>query len=127
MSNGYDDEDEFELPTDAVAKAKYRLRHEGVSAAVDALIEVCRDKKAPAPARATAGTTILRANGMLATAAADLDEKPPEELSAAEIAARIRQINLENQELAERRARLNEQIAADKANKMDKSDDGLFD
>jgi hypothetical protein len=126
MSHGYDDEDEdeFELPTDAVAKAKYRLRHEGVSAAVDALIEVCRDKKAPAPARASAGNTILRANGLLAAAAADLDDKPPEEMSAAEISASLRRIKLENQELAERQARLAEQIAADNA---EREEGGLFD
>lgn len=40
------------------------LRTEGVRAAYDALVEVCRDGKAPAPARATAGTSLFRAAGL---------------------------------------------------------------
>ncbi|MEZ0218659.1 MAG: hypothetical protein ACAH22_00035 [Tardiphaga sp.] len=129
MSDRYDDEDEFELPTDAVAKAKYRLRHEGIPAAVDALIDVARDRKAPAPARASAGNTILRANGLLNTAAAELDDKPPEEMSAAELNARIQQINVENRELAVRRAEIDRQRTGeqDEGGDEENTDESLFD
>ncbi|EKF60568.1 hypothetical protein QWE_05863 [Agrobacterium albertimagni AOL15] len=44
-------------------RAKHLLQTEGVIAAVEALVAVCRDPKAPAPAKSTAGTSILRAGG----------------------------------------------------------------
>lgn len=47
----------------AMEQAKHLLQTEGVIAAVEALLAVCRDPKAPAPAKATAGTSILRAGG----------------------------------------------------------------
>lgn len=47
----------------AMEQAKHLLQTEGVIAAVEALLAVCRDHKAPAPAKATAGTSILRAGG----------------------------------------------------------------
>lgn len=48
---------------EAVERARHKLQVEGVGAAVDALISVCRDPKAPAPAKSTAGTSLLRAGG----------------------------------------------------------------
>jgi len=47
----------------AMEQAKHILQTEGVLVAVEALLAVCRDPKAPAPAKATAGTSILRAGG----------------------------------------------------------------
>lgn len=49
---------------EALERAKGRLQTEGVEAAVDALIAVCRDKQAPANAKSTAGSALLRANGL---------------------------------------------------------------
>ncbi|WLS07523.1 hypothetical protein Q9314_15245 [Shinella sumterensis] len=48
---------------EAMERAKHLLQTEGVIAAVEALVSVCRDPKAPAPAKSTAGTSILRAGG----------------------------------------------------------------
>lgn len=47
----------------AMEQAKHIVQTEGVLVAVEALLAVCRDPKAPAPAKATAGTSILRAGG----------------------------------------------------------------
>lgn len=48
---------------EAMERAKHLLQTQGVIAAVEALVAVCRDPKAPAPAKSTAGTSILRAGG----------------------------------------------------------------
>lgn len=48
----------------AMEQAKHLLQTEGVLVAIEALVAVCRDPKAPAPAKATAGTSILRAVGL---------------------------------------------------------------
>ncbi|WP_187272420.1 hypothetical protein [Methylobacterium sp. WL9] len=66
-----------------------RIRTEGVEAAYGAALDVCRDKKAPAPARATAATTIFRVAGYM-SAAAEEPDKPPHEMTAAELQAFIR-------------------------------------
>lgn len=60
---------------EALERAKGRLQTEGVEAAVDALIAVCQDKDAPANAKSTAGSALLRANGLFekGTAAQDKD------------------------------------------------------
>lgn len=68
-----------------------RIQTEGIEAAFEALMDVCKDKKAPAPARATAGTSIFRAGGLMSNKPEVLD-KPPEEMSAAEIVARINEL-----------------------------------
>ncbi|WP_315918644.1 hypothetical protein [Mesorhizobium sp. SP-1A] len=49
---------------EALERAKGRLQTEGVEAAVEALIAVCRDEQAPANAKSTAGSALLRANGL---------------------------------------------------------------
>lgn len=119
MTDTYEDEDNFELSSNAAIKAKRKLINEGIPAAVDALIEVCRDKKAPQPARASAGNTILRAAGLFNNAAAELDDKPPEEMSAAEIAARLQILQLEREEIAQRQAEIERA-------RTEEEDDGLF-
>lgn len=65
-----------------------RIQTEGAEAAYTAALEVCRDKKAPAPARATCATTILRAGGYL-SAKDDIAPKQPHEMSADELNSRI--------------------------------------
>lgn len=75
-------------PLDAMTEARRRIQTDGVTAAVSALIDVCRDSKAPAPAKASAGAALLRAAGLFA----QNDEggafgKSPSEMSAEELHA----------------------------------------
>ena len=77
-----------ETPAVALSNVKRRIQLEGAAAAVEALITVCRDTKAPAPARATAGTTLLRAAGFFQKME-DVFEKKPHEMTAAEISEAI--------------------------------------
>lgn len=69
---------------EVMERARQRLQTEGVEAAVEALISVCRDPKAPAPAKSTAGTSLLRANGFF-DRANTTPEKEPHEMTAAEL------------------------------------------
>lgn len=55
--------DEFDDENDAREALLHELRTVGAQAAYQALLDVCRDQKAPAPARATSGTSLLRAAG----------------------------------------------------------------
>lgn len=64
-----------------------RIQTEGAEAAYAAALAVCLDPKAPAPARATCATTILRAGGFL-NAKEDVAPKELHEMTAAELAAR---------------------------------------
>ncbi|TFE95798.1 hypothetical protein B5M44_20745 [Shinella sumterensis] len=66
--------------------ARHRVQTDGVEAAVDALISVCRDPKAPAPAKSTAGTSLLRAAGFFDRDSSQQD-KEPHEMTAAELRA----------------------------------------
>lgn len=63
------DADEFDLddytPEEREEILRERIKTEGAEAAYAALLGVCRDPKAPAPARATAGVALLRAGGYL--------------------------------------------------------------
>lgn len=68
-----------------------RIQMEGTTAAYEALLAVCRDGKAPAPARATSATTLFRAAGYLESKQANPD-KAPEDMTAGELAARIREL-----------------------------------
>lgn len=68
-----------------------RIQTEGTSAAYEALLAVCRDGKAPAPARATSATTLFRAAGYLDGKQAAPD-KPLEDMTSAELSARIREL-----------------------------------
>jgi hypothetical protein len=65
-----------------------RIQTEGAEAAYAAALAVCLDPKAPAPARATCATTILRAGGYL-SAKEDGAAKEPHEMTPAELQARI--------------------------------------
>lgn len=69
-----------------------RIQTEGAEAAYEAALAVCLDPKAPAPARATCATTILRAGGYLNIKAEDQVPKELHEMTADELAASLREI-----------------------------------
>lgn len=71
-----------------------RIQTEGAEAAYDALLGVCKDPKAPAPARATAGVALFRAGGFM-DAKQNASDKRPEEMTAEEIASRIAELRAE--------------------------------
>jgi hypothetical protein len=79
---------------EAFTRVSHKLKTIGIEVAVDSLIAVAGDAKAPAPARATAGTSLLRAAGMISTTkeSARTDKSPaemsPEELDEALTALR---------------------------------------
>lgn len=73
----YDDYDDLD-PAEAMAALRDQIRTQGARAAYEALLAVCGDPKAPAPARATAGTTLMRAAGLLEKR----EEKPEDPLAA---------------------------------------------
>lgn len=68
------------------ARAIHKLRTRGLEAAIDALIDVAEDKKAPANARAASGSSLVRANGLFAASPNDTP-KEPHEMTAAELKA----------------------------------------
>jgi hypothetical protein len=68
-----------------------RIQTEGAEAAYEAALAVCQDTKAPAPARATCATTILRAGGFL-NAREDPTPKGPHEMTPTEIEARLAEL-----------------------------------
>ena len=64
----------------------------GLPAAFEALVGVCKDPKAPANSKATAGTTLFRAGGLFDKDAKRGNDKPPEEMTAEEIAERLAEL-----------------------------------
>jgi hypothetical protein len=85
----------FDLDDDARDEIARLLRGEALRVAVHAAIEVAGDKKAPAPARATAAGLLLRAAGMFDRSredglAKEDHEMTPEELQRAIQEARRR-------------------------------------
>ncbi|RUY28909.1 MULTISPECIES: hypothetical protein [unclassified Mesorhizobium] len=89
-----------ETPEQVFDRVTLRLRTRGLIAAVDSLIAVAEDTKAPPPARATAGTALLRANGLLLTdKATKAGGKAPAELSPDELASALDKLK---RELADR-------------------------
>lgn len=86
---GLDDDDHDLAPSDAMAEARRRIQTDGVTAAVEALIDVCRDAKAPAPAKASAGAALLRAAGLFTPGEEGGAGKGPSEMSAEELQAAV--------------------------------------
>lgn len=81
-------------------RVSHKLKTVGIEVAVDSLISVAGDPKAPSPARATAGTTLLRAAGMIVTGKEHASGgKPPSEMSPDEVTAALAQLR---QDLAAR-------------------------
>lgn len=78
---------------DSRRQLMHRLHTEGVWHAYQAEEDVCKDKTAPAPARATASAIIFRAAGYFnAKAGVDASEKEPQDMTPEEIQARIDQL-----------------------------------
>lgn len=75
----------------ARARALRKLRTRGLEAAINALIDVAEDGKAPSNSRATAGSALIRANGLYATSSADTT-KEMHEMTAAELKALTAQL-----------------------------------
>jgi hypothetical protein len=69
-----------------------KIQTEGAEAAYSAALAVCQDPKAPAPARATCATTILRAGGYLTMKPEEHLPKEPHELTSEELDARISEL-----------------------------------
>lgn len=67
-----------------------RIHTEGVQAAYEAALSVCRDPKAPAPARATASATLFRVAGYFDRKGDGDRDKEPHEMTAEELAKAIR-------------------------------------
>lgn len=70
-----------------------RIQTEGAEAAYEAALAVCKDGKAPAPARATCATTIFRAGGFFNSKEGDAP-KEPHQMTAAELEARVSELRL---------------------------------
>jgi len=65
-----------------------RIHTEGVEAAYEAALDVCQNKDAPAPARATASATLFRVAGYFERKESGVD-KQPHEMTADEIQEEI--------------------------------------
>lgn len=95
----------------SLERAKARLQTEGVEAAVDALIAVCRDEKAAPNARSTAGSALLRANGLYERGTA-APEKELHEMSLEELRERSARLE-QDKEQALRELRQERETAFD--------------
>jgi hypothetical protein len=77
-----------------------RLELNSAELAIQALEEVAADKKAPAPARATAGTALLRAAGYLDQKSRSTEDKQPHEMTGEELQAEIDRLRSQAKELS---------------------------
>lgn len=66
-----------------------KMQTEGAEVAYETALDVCRDKKAPAPARATCATVLLRGGGYLNAKSVDLAPKEAHEMSYDELDAAV--------------------------------------
>jgi hypothetical protein len=77
------------MPTKSAARARRelveRIQTEGAEAAYQALVAVARDPKAAAPARATAGSALFRAAGLLNAKPEDFLKREPSQMSYEEL------------------------------------------
>lgn len=78
-----------------------RIQTEGLEIAYEALKAVCKDPKAPAPAKAGAGASLFRAGGLFDKDAQRGNIKPPEEMTAEEIASRLAELRAIQKRLAQ--------------------------
>lgn len=62
----------------------------GVQEAYEAALSVCRDPKAPAPARATAAATLFRVAGYFDRKSENGQEKEPHEMTGEELSRAVR-------------------------------------
>jgi hypothetical protein len=78
-------------PDDARGPLMRRIRTEGVELAYETAVSICRDPKAPAPAKATALTALFRVAGLFEKTDSD-DDKEPHEMTAEELDVAIRRL-----------------------------------
>lgn len=97
-----DEEQEY----DTFDRVMHRIRTEGIEAAFDALVGVCRDEKSAAPARSSAGAAIFRAAGLFDANRDDGTGKAPSEMSPQELARALDKLK---RDLADREAQRDEQ------------------
>ncbi|MGL4939761.1 MAG: hypothetical protein ACRC44_00020 [Bifidobacterium asteroides] len=88
-----------ETPTEARERQGRRIATEGVDAAIEALIATCRDPKAPAPAKSSAGTALLRAGGWF-NARDPEDDIPPHEMTGEQLQRAIARLRRDSDALA---------------------------
>jgi hypothetical protein len=82
-----DDETEFERTL------LRRVRTEGILAAYEAALDVCRNKDAPPPARATASGVLFRVAGLFNPRDAGGSGKQAHEMTAEELTAAINSLS----------------------------------
>lgn len=90
-------------PSDAHARKRallLRIQTEGAEAAYKAALDVCQDTKAPAPARATCATTILRAGGYLVSKEGESSTKEIHEMTSAELNERLQELRAQRLSLS---------------------------
>ena len=81
-----------ESPTAIMRRLRAKIQAECAEKAIDALTAVAEDPRAPAPARATAGTALLRAAGFFEKGDADNPDKEPHEMTRSELDAAIAEL-----------------------------------
>lgn len=74
---------------DARAELLARVHTEGVLVAYETALAVCRDPKAPAPAKATASSTLFRVAGYFDRQEAAQPDREPHEMTADELGRAI--------------------------------------
>ncbi|MAN78365.1 MAG: hypothetical protein CML24_14555 [Rhizobiales bacterium] len=74
---------------EAQADLLHLVKTEGVFAAYEASLAICRDKQAPAPARATASATLFRVAGYFNRENNGAPDKEPHEMTPEELAREI--------------------------------------
>jgi hypothetical protein len=80
---------------------RQQVRTRGLRVAFQALVSVCEDPRAPAPAKATAGTALLRAGGAFAKAEEEgLDEKPLDRMTDSEMERALRRVQAKRKRLS---------------------------
>lgn len=89
-----------DIEVETLNRVMHKLRTTGIEAAVDALIAVCADPKAAAPAKSAAGAALLRANGLYGEKP-NRSQKPPSEMSPEELSEALDELKAD---LAARKA-----------------------
>lgn len=82
---------------EAQADLLQRVKTEGVLAAYEASLAICRDKQAPAPARATASATLFRVAGYFNRENNGATDKEPHEMTRDELARAIARLEKDAQ------------------------------
>lgn len=89
MSDEMDDDDDIdETPEEALEWLARELKTKGVRAAYKTAMAVCQDPKAPAPAKATMVTALMRAAGLFARAE-DSSALEPHAMTAQQVDAEL--------------------------------------